>query len=193
MKIFLNICLAILFMKGTSNAQHVNIGIKAGLNVYNISSSDNSNYDPKLGVHFGLIGHIHRSDYFAIQPEIIFSMQGAKYSAGGLDYKTNLNYINIPVMFQYMFENGFRLEAGPQLGILVSAKNIVNDTDNNIKDQVKTFDFGVGLGVSYVHVSSGFGVDARYNIGLSNINDNGTEKLRNAGIQFGVFYLFNHS
>ena len=32
-----------------------------------------------------------------------------------------LNYINVPVL-QYMFGDGFRLQTGPQLGILTNAK-----------------------------------------------------------------------
>jgi len=74
------------------------------------------------------------------------------------------------------------------VGILVSAKN----EDEDIKDNLKSVDFGIGLGASYVHPPSGFGIDARYNHGLSNINDNDDFKSYNRGFQVGVFYLFKH-
>ena len=193
MKNYLNVTLATILMAVTVSAQHVNIGIKAGLNIYNISSDDNSAYDSKVGFNLGLLGHMHLTEHLAIQPEILYSGQGAKFTSAGVDYKSNLSYINIPVLFQYMFDNGFRIEAGPQLGILISAKSKANDVETDIKDQVKSIDFGLGVGVSYVHPTSGFGVDARYNLGLSNINETGTINSKNRGIKIGVFYIFNHN
>jgi hypothetical protein len=87
-----------------------------------------------------------------------------------------------------MFDNGFRLEAGPQAGFLISAKS--NDTDVN--DYVKNLEFGVGIGASYVHPPTGWGVDARFNQGLTDITDNNSTESYNRGFQLGVFYLFKH-
>jgi hypothetical protein len=91
-----------------------------------------------------------------------------------------------------MFDNGFRLEAGPQLGFLIGAKNEVGDVEVDVKDNFKTVDFAVTAGASYVHVPSGFGVNARYNLGISKINENGANDMTNRGFQVGVFYLFQH-
>ena len=67
-----------------------------------------------------------------------------------------------------------------------------NSTSVDIKDDLETVDFALGLGAGYVNPGSGFGVDARYNLGLSNINDNSSVKSTNRGFQLGVFYLFGH-
>jgi hypothetical protein len=91
-----------------------------------------------------------------------------------------------------MFDNGFRLQAGPQVGFLVSAKTKAGNVEVDYKDQTNTIDFGLGAGAGYVHVPSGFGVDLRYNLGLSNINENDAVKSHNRGFQAGVFYLFKH-
>ena len=148
--------------------------------MYKISSDDNTIYDQITGLHFGLLGHIHLNSQWAVQPELVFSSQGAK--SGGTEQ--NLDYINVPVILQYMFDNGFRLQAGPQLGLLVRADN---------KDDLNPIDLGVGFGLSYVVPSTGFGVDARYNHGLSNINKNDAVKSFNRGVQLGVFYIFGHN
>ena len=95
-------------------------------------------------------------------------------------------------MIQYMFDNGFRLQAGPQVGFLVNAKSETNNIDIDVKDNLKPVDFAIGAGVGYVNPASGLGIDARYNLGLSNINDAGTVKSSNRGFQLGVFYLFKH-
>jgi hypothetical protein len=165
---------------GNSPRGHVNLGIKGGINLYNVYNDDNTNYDQITGYYFGLLGHIHLSSQWAVQPELVYSKQGAKN--GATDY--NLDYINVPVLLQYMFDNGFRLQAGPQLGFLVSADN---------KENLNPIDIGVGFGASYVVPSTGFGIDARYNLGLSNINKDDAVKSTNRGFQFGVFYIFGHN
>ena len=192
MKIFVSVALAAGLLVGTASAQNVNIGIKAGANFYNVNNDNGAESDIKTGLHAGLIGHIHLAPQLALQPEIVYSSQGAKSSVANINRKLNLDYINVPVLLQYMFDNGFRLQAGPQVGFLVNAKSEVNGVKTDVKESLKTVDFGVGAGVGYVHPPSGFGVDARYNLGLSNINENSTVKSTNRGFQLGVFYLFNH-
>ena len=152
MKFLIGLITAIL-MSGVANAQHGNapvgnlsLGIKAGVNLYNVQNNNNTGYDQKIGYNFGLLGHIHVGNQFAIQPEIVYSTQGAKIGNSPYD----LNYINIPVMFQYMFDNGFRLQAGPQVGFLIAARSKNDNTTVNIKDDLKPVDLGVSIGASYV-------------------------------------------
>ena len=194
MKLQLSAALIAIVFATAVQAQHVNIGIKAGLNLYNIKNNNDVKYDTKAGLHAGLLGHIHITKNFAVQPEILFSAQGAKYETGGVETKFNLNYLNVPILLQYMFDNGFRFEAGPQLGFLLTAKADNGTTETDIKSDLKPMDVGLALGLGYIHVPSGFGVDARYNLGLSNINDadNTAVKSNNRGFQVGVFYQFKH-
>ena len=192
MKRILSVALAAMLLTTTATAQNVNIGVKAGLNLYNVNNDNNVEYDTKTGFHLGLLGHIHLAPQLAFQPEVVFSTQGAKYSVGNSETKLNLSYVNVPLMVQYMFDNGFRLQAGPQVGFLVAAKSETNNVEIDVKDNFETVDFAIGAGLGYVHPASGFGVDARYNLGLININDNSPVKSTNRGFQLGVFYLFNH-
>lgn len=186
MKFNLIVAIAVLLTAGTASAQ-VNFGIKGGLNLYTLGGDNNDAADIKAGFHLGVLGHIHMSPHFALQPEVVFSTQGAKSESN--DDKLDLNYVNVPLMFQYMFDNGFRLEAGPQLGFLTSAKFEGEDVKDNLND----VDFGIGLGASYINPASGFGVDARYNHGLTNINENDVVDSFNRGFQLGVFYQFSHN
>lgn len=173
-----------LLFVGVTNAQHANIGVKGGLNAYNITNGNLFENDLKLGLHLGLMGHIHLAGPIAIQPELVFSMQGSK--------NTSLNYVNIPLLFQYMFDNGFRLQAGPQLGVLLSAKSKINNVQIDVKGDYKTLDLGLGIGMSYVNPATDFGVDVRYNHGLTDISKNDNANNYNRGFQVGVFYLLNH-
>jgi hypothetical protein len=89
-----------------------------------------------------------------------------------------------------MFGRGFRAETGPQLGFNVSSKNTSFTGDQARLNDVKSTDFSWAFGLGYL-TQSGFGLDARYNLGLSNIAipDYG---IKNRVWQFGVFYQFNH-
>jgi len=193
MKSILTVAIAAFLISGTLSAQHVNIGIKGGLNLYNVHTEDQDAGDIKPGFNLGLLGHIHLAKQWAFQPEVVFSVQGTKSSIGELDSKLNLNYVNVPLLIQYMFDNGFRIEAGPQIGFLASAKAKVGNEDAvDVKDNFKSVEFGVGAGLSYVHPPSGVGVDVRYNLGLTNITEDDDFVSTNQGFQIGLFYLFAH-
>lgn len=192
MKFYVGLAAAILVMVGTASAQHVNFGVKGGLNLYNIENDNDTKYDTKTGFHMGMLLHIHVAQHFAVQPELLYSSQGAKYNTGLGDVNLKLEYANVPFMFQYMFDNGFRLEAGPQVGFLTNAKSELNEFSVDVKDDIKKIDFAIGAGIGYIHPPTGFGVDARYNYGLSNINESGSVNSYNRGFQLGVLYQFQH-
>lgn len=183
-----------LFTTATLFAQDAKFGLKGGLNVATLTNSQGSERGSKLGFHAGLLAHIHLSPSWALQPELVYSSQGAKYSVGDGEHQLALNYINIPLQLQYMFDNGFRVQTGPQVGFLASVKDKVNDAETGIftSDDFKSVDFSWSVGLGYL-TYSGFGVDGRYNFGVSNINDAGTATVRNNVFQVGVFYLLNHN
>lgn len=164
-------------------------GLKGGINFATITNSASANYDFKVGFHFGGLAHVHITPSFSLQPEIMYSTQGTKYQSGE---KLLLNYINVPVLLQYNFDDGFRLQGGPQVGFLTEAKRKIGDVEFDAVNDYKTIDFSIPLGFSYLGYS-GFGVDTRYNIGVSNIRDvSNSYKIRNSVIQLGIFYLFDH-
>jgi hypothetical protein len=182
------------FLAFASFAQDAKFGLKGGLNVATLSNSQGTDFNTKLGFHAGLLAHIHLSPSLALQPEITYSSQGAKYTASDVEHELGLNYINIPLQLQYMFDNGFRIQTGPQLGILASVNDKLNDveTGNFTSDDFKSIDFAWSAGLGYL-TYSGFGIDARYNFGLSNINDFGTNNLKNNVFQVGLFYMLNNN
>ena len=173
---------------GTVSAQNINIGTKIGLNSYSINNDSGSDFDSKLGIHAGIFGHIHLNRQLGVQPELVYSMQGGK--SGSTNY--NLDYINVPVLLQYMFDNGFRIQAGPQFGFLVRAKAENGNASQDVKDEFKTIDAGLSFGASYIHTPTSFGIDARYNLGLTDISESSGVKSTSRGLQVGIFYLFNH-
>ncbi len=181
--------LTLLIVTIGASAQDAKFGIKAGLNISSTSNSNGGESGTRLGPHAGLLAHIHLSPQIALQPEIMYSSQGGKVG----DVNLNLGYINIPLLVQYNFDNGFRLQTGPQVGFLVGVSDKVNGNETNFfsSDDFKTNEFAWSFGLGYLS-ESGFGVDGRYNLGLSRINDAGTGSTKNRVIQLGLFYMFDH-
>jgi len=184
MKTFLSIALMVGLAVLAKAQTDTHFGIKAGLNISSLDVKEGVDFASKAGLYLGGLAHVHLSPHFAVQPELVYSQQGGK---DGSD-KWNINYINVPVLLQYMAGNGFRLQTGPQLGIKASAKIKTGDVEVENND-VSTLDLSWALGASYIG-ASGLGVDARYNIGLSNVDDASSPIVRNRVFQVGLFYQF---
>lgn len=189
---------AILFSFATK-AQGVHFGVKGGLNASELHGDNITDAKTKIGFHAGVLAHIHTANKsWAIQPELMYSSEGAKYKEsliGGTspDYKLDMNMINLPVLVQYMFDNGFRIEAGPQVGYLLSAKLKPEEgsSSTDLKDNFKKINFSIPVGIGYL-TRSGLGFDARYNFGISDLNDtDGGSKITGNNFQFGLFYQFS--
>jgi hypothetical protein len=192
MKYYFLTVIAVLVMSANVCAQkNVHFGIKGGANLFDVYNDNGVNYDYKLGFMGGLVSHIHIGEHFALQPEVLYSRQGARLDYLGTDARLNLNYINVPVLFQYMFGNGIRLEAGPQVGFMVNSALRNDDYYYSNSGNFNTVDFAAAAGASYV-TKPGFGIDARYVHSFTDINDGGAVKSTNRGFQLGLFYLFGH-
>jgi len=188
MKKMISVCSVILFFSLLAKAQHTSFGVKAGINASSVNVKSGDDYEGKVGVHLGGLAHIHITEHFAFQPELVYSMEGGKSG----DFKLKLNYINVPLLAQYMTLNGFRFETGPQLGFLTSAKTEEGDSETDVKDQIKSFNFSWAFGAGYLFPGgSGLGIDLRYNLGLSNVSENNGVNARGRVFQAGLFYQFN--
>jgi hypothetical protein len=186
------IIIATLFTAFAVKAQTTHFGIKGGMNASSLNSNpSNSDMQTKIGFNAGVLAHIHTgSAQWALQPEIYFSDEGAK-SKSNSDNKLNLGFMNVPVLAQYMFDNGFRIEAGPQAGFLLSAKSKTNGSSTDVKDFYKKVNFSIPVGIGYL-TSTGLGFDARYNFGISDINNTSSDtKVHSNVFQFGIFYQFS--
>ena len=173
----------------TKQDEGIKIGIKGGLNVANIMG-DVEDLGIRTSIHAGLVAEIIVSEKFSIQPELLYSGQGATYDGPIPGYsRFKLDYITLPVLAKFPIAKSLSLETGPQVGFLISAKNKTNETNETIPD-LKTIDFGLNAGLNY-ELNNGVFFQARYNLGLTNIGFAGdNDSARNAVIQFSIGKLF---
>src|SRR4030095_2880365 len=184
------IFLPLLLVIGIANAQ-LKLGLKAGVNISNFTGGDFKNIEKNTLVGFHAGGLVRwKFNHLVLQPEVLFSSQGAKLkdSVSEQDYK--VSYVNIPIMLQYQFGGSFYVEAGPQAGCKVS-EDIPNPAIDNF---AKSTDWAVALGAGFMKEKGGFGIGARYTVGVSKVGDfdsaNIDSDFKNGVIQFSLMFVF---
>lgn len=180
-------------MSTAAMAQKFEIGVKGGVNFSNFTGTSNWQ-DVKtktlVGYHFGGMVSFFLGSNFAIQPEVLFSSQGAKFESAGKTIDQRVNYVNLPVLLKFRSKSGFYLEAGPQFGFKTS------ESSSNIDSLAKNTDFAIAGGLGY-HSKIGLGIGVRYTAGISKVGDfKATESInpdfKNGVLQLSLFYtVFN--
>lgn len=135
-----------------------------------------------------------------------FERKDGEFVEGYSDWHTDLDYLNVPLLFGYRIAKGFSVKAGLQLGLLLGAKEKMSYTDitildggtrkqgnavpreTDVKDVYKSVDLSIPLALSYEFEN--VILDARYNFGLTRIHQLDAVKSRNSVIQLSVGYRF---
>lgn len=204
----------------------INFGVRVGGNLSTISgmveenngldwgdlASANASQAMKLGLNAGVYAEYMVVPMFlGVQVEANFSMQGVNTSAeassgllgGGISGNTTYaaNYINVPILAKFHLLK-FRAYVGPQIGFALGMNTTTETTlSNNVHTKegtINTLDLSLVVGAQY-KLTRNIGIDARYNIGLTDVfpavtNSNGEELIEAWGkqgvLQLGVFFEF---
>ncbi len=213
MKKLLMIIAIVLFGFTDVNGQDkMEFGIKGGVNLSDITGDGVESFDGRKCFHFGVVMEIPISKKLSFQSELLYSCQGSDYGgivdssidepttvirkASTYDGTIKVDYLNVPLLAKYYIVEGLHAEVGPQVGFLLSAKNeYESDFDSgedDIKDYVKGIDFGIDFGLGY-KLDNGINFGARYNLGLTDSNDDPdlvNVTYKNSVIQFSLGYFF---
>ncbi|WP_438946114.1 porin family protein, partial [Sediminibacterium sp.] len=152
----------------TKSAKRGGVGITLSPILSDLSTADGDlSSKTKFAFSGGLFFSIPVGSEVSIQPELTYAKLGGKWTdnSGRLD----LDYLLIPVLATFRLEGaGFHVYAGPQYGILLSAKDITNNGSAvDVKEYFKSGDFSLVGGAEFI--PKGVGVGLRYQLGLSNI------------------------
>ncbi|MGO4821020.1 MULTISPECIES: porin family protein [unclassified Flavobacterium] len=181
MKKKLIIAVALFAMTVTAQAQLVKFGLKGGVNYANQNGTEikinSSDYDTSAitSYHAGLVAEIKIVDKFSIQPELLYSTQGASYKNAFEEFNNELGYLSIPVMAKIYLNKTVSLEVGPQASFLLSERNNFDTKD------ASTFDFAVAGGLG-INLTKNFFLQGRYGLGL-------TEASKDADVKNSVFQV----
>jgi hypothetical protein len=194
---------ALMVATVAANAQ-ITLKPMAGITLSTITDLDDNSF--RVGLAAGAEAEYLVSDMFGVSGGLLVSMQGTNYDDmswtvngvknGWKDYSFTLTYLNIPVLANIHVAKGLAIKAGVQPGILLAAKvkqteivnNVESDWDRSSTDGLKKLDISIPIGASYEF--SDFVIDARYNLGLTKINDTGSNSSKNSVIMVTLGYKF---
>jgi opacity protein-like surface antigen len=166
-----------VFITGFAMAQ--SFGIKGGLSFTTLSGDDADAFKGYTSFHIGVLKEFILLQNVSLQPELLFSTQGAAIKGEDEDYK--LNYFTLPVLVKVYLNDDFSIHAGPQFGLLAGETKHVTDIDS------KTFDISAAAGIEYA-LSESFFVQARYCRGINSITDDAD--IKNSVVQLSIGFLF---
>jgi len=180
--------LLFVLLCGISSAQaQIKFGIKAGANFSDLDAV-NFKTDMRTGFHFGAILEVKLPGSLALQPELLYSSQGAKVNSAALD-EIQYDYITVPVLVKYyLIKDVLDIELGPQFSFLVN-----DDVNSNFlgssfdASDSSTFDFAAIGGVG-VDIGAHIFLQGRYVYGLTEASTNAD--IKNKVIQISVGYKF---
>ena len=200
-----------LLLFGVVNAQKVKFGFKAGVNIatqrITLPNSPGINFDKGnvIGVNVGFFVDLKLVPKLFFQPELLYSMQGAKLTAkingvsGSAEDTATTNYLIVPLTVKYYINNELNLQAGPQVGFLLSANDKVvssiqglSSSSSDSKSSYNTIDFGLNFGLGY-DITKNISLSGRYNLGLSDLEKTlptGYTPSKNRVLSFSLGYKF---
>jgi hypothetical protein len=177
-----------LVMTTTPSVAGVKFGVKGGLTLANIKSVPETfegyKWENKMGLVGGVFAELGLAKGFSLQPEVLYVQKGAKFSFSEGEItgtaKFNVDYVEIPLLLKYnLISSGLTIPsvyAGPYFGFNTRAR-LVFEMEGypseylELKDEIKNTEFGLalGLGVAQKMGLMKLTLDARYDLGLTNI------------------------
>ena len=179
-----------------------NIGFEIGMNLATVNNLEGASRAP--GPLIGLFASWRFSEHYHLFTGVLpLSYKGAKdaepiplndpqldplVAAGRME--RDLDYVDIPVLFQLAQrrDGGLRVGVGPQVGILVSAKDRYAGTtaqgasvviENDIEDSTERFDAGVAVDAEYRFGGFPLAIGIRYYHGLTDVTGGSGSALHN--------------
>ena len=180
-----------------AQAKDLQFGLKGGVGFSEMSNS-NLAKSPRIGIQVGGVLIQQISDTFSMQYEALYSQKGLVENQTLDHYKykfeVNFDYLEIPILAKFKMGNQWSLYGGGYAGLVLSkkVKVTVNDsssqTETDISDDfANNLDYGFLLGAQ-VNITEKWQIDARYNLGLADINKR-TIDIKNSTFSIATTYL----
>jgi len=192
------ITILLLLITLNSHAQKY-LTAKGGLSFNDNHFGSSKLYEPsgKTSYYAG-VGLEYKMGSFGAEGELHLTNGGSEndITATGFNKQAQLNFkntVNLVLFGKYYATEYVTLKAGGYAGRISSAKYEYDNKEYDYKSSVKSFDYGVAIGIE-VNIYKGLFFETRYLIGLANLNDVGKSEaktaIKNRFYQMGLGYRF---
>lgn len=164
-------------------------GLKGGYNLASVRNSDGNETDERQGFHVGFFGESNINNFLALQMELTYSQQGYIVENSNFKLTQKIDYLNVPLMLKLYPTKTFYLEAGPQIGYVISHKEnidtFIGGSNSNFDPQ--SLDWGANVGLGFKS-ETGLILGARYHYGLGKLYEESNEF--NDVLQISLGFVF---
>ena len=203
----LAVVLIMIFAVSFVSAGTFGAGVSVGGSMAYVGVEPSGEGSPRFGFTGGIYG-----DYafysmgemvdFSVQAGVYYAMKGfrsevATSPSTSTDLTVDHDYIEVPLLVKASFPLDLPVDPYLLVGPAVSYRIIntvstdpeVGPVEDGVKDKYQSLDFGVVFGAG-VTLDMGISVDARFNLGLLNIEDepSGDDFTKNRSISLMVSY-----
>lgn len=164
-------------------------------NYKNIEGSFTLETNNKFGFNGGVEFGYQALNWLQPSVGLFFQQQGTSFSETFADsestkFKAHANYLTVPVLANFYVAPGLSLKTGIMPGFLMSAKAVVEDEEESLKDDMKNFQIQIPVGISYEFHN--FVFDIRYNIPVGRcVIDDIQDEYSNYTATISVGYNFH--
>lgn len=148
-------------------AQKINFGVKSGLNYSNTIAPGDDAFLARTSFHAGVFVEIPLKGRWSFHPEIMYSSQGSRFDFSKVNFEgpesgvendrivvDEANFLIVPLITRFNFNELISLELGPQVGFLLSEGSFI--------------DYGPTLGVGF-DIRDRFKIQLRSYLGISDV------------------------
>ena len=172
----------ITFGQKKDNGKKGKPGLVIGANFSNINEAGS---ETKTGFYGGVLWEQKIVPALRFQSGLLYIQNGVQSESG--DVKVNLNYIQLPLVAKVKILAFYGL-AGFTGGYRVAANRVKNGTKTDLnKDDLNRIDIGAQVGLGFKILF--FGIEGRYNWGLSNIYKAEGSNTKNRYLELGIHFM----
>jgi hypothetical protein len=201
-----NIIISLIFilLAFQGAGQQFNGGVMAGVAGTQVAGDTYYGFH-KAGIFAGGFVNLQISEHSILQMELEYFQKGSRENPDSTNnydqYLFRMNYIELPLLYQYVISKRFKIEAGPSAGFLVGwyEAKYGEEIKGGIKPASVTFQLNAGI---YFNITQHLFVNVRTNNSLLNVrSENATgDILRifpgnygqfNDCLVFSLYYQFS--
>jgi hypothetical protein len=165
-----------MMMASPAISQQFNGGMMAGVAGTQVAGDTYYGFH-KAGIFAGAFVNLQITEHSAFQMELEYFQKGSRENPDSTNnykqYLFRVNYVELPVFYQYIAGKRFKFEAGPSLGFLINYYEEVDEYEikGGIPPAKITFQINAGM---YVFITPNLLFNIRTNNSLLNIRSDKT-------------------
>ena len=169
-------------------AQVPGLGVKGGINLASQDTSGDAAGDDGLKTSAGLVAGVFMTlpiaSWLEFQPEVLYSVKGARVSESGFSGSLLIDYLEVPLLARISRRGsgrtGFYAAGGAYAALKLRARTRItfggSTEEMDIGEDVETADFGLSIGGGLELGSLVF--DGRYSHGLKDIDKDRSDAVK---------------